>query len=250
MPALSIATSVPVPIAMPTSAAASAGASLTPSPAIATTRPSRRSRSTTCALLLGQHLGLDLVDAELLRHRLGRGAVVAGQHDDAHASRACSASSAAGRRRLDRIGDRDDARGLAVDREEDRGRAVAAAAARASAPAAPARCRAPPGISRCRARRVRRSTMPTTPLPVGESKPRTSGELDAALARRPRRSRARADARCARSTLAASRSSSVSSKPSRGDHARRPWACLRSACRSCRPPACRPSPCAPAPRRS
>jgi hypothetical protein len=39
-PALSIATSVPVPMAIPTSAAASAGASLTPSPAIATTRPS------------------------------------------------------------------------------------------------------------------------------------------------------------------------------------------------------------------
>ena len=38
-PALSMATSVPVPMAMPTSAAASAGASLTPSPAMATTRP-------------------------------------------------------------------------------------------------------------------------------------------------------------------------------------------------------------------
>ncbi len=39
-PALSIATSAPVPMAMPTSACASAGASLTPSPAIATLRPS------------------------------------------------------------------------------------------------------------------------------------------------------------------------------------------------------------------
>ncbi len=38
-PALSMATSVPEPIARPTSAAASAGASLTPSPAMATTRP-------------------------------------------------------------------------------------------------------------------------------------------------------------------------------------------------------------------
>src|SRR5439155_154408 len=43
MPALAIATSVPVPIAMPTVACASAGASFTPSPAIATSRPSRRS---------------------------------------------------------------------------------------------------------------------------------------------------------------------------------------------------------------
>ena len=39
--ALFMATSVPVPIATPTSAFASAGASLMPSPAIATTRPSR-----------------------------------------------------------------------------------------------------------------------------------------------------------------------------------------------------------------
>ena len=46
-PALSIATSAPVPMAMPTSAAASAGASFTPSPAMATTRPSRRNFSTT-----------------------------------------------------------------------------------------------------------------------------------------------------------------------------------------------------------
>ena len=40
MPALSMATSVPVPMAMPTSACARAGASLIPSPAIATRRPS------------------------------------------------------------------------------------------------------------------------------------------------------------------------------------------------------------------
>jgi hypothetical protein len=39
MPALSMATSVPVPIAMPTVASASAGASLMPSPAIATILP-------------------------------------------------------------------------------------------------------------------------------------------------------------------------------------------------------------------
>jgi len=47
MPALSVAISVAEPMAMPTSATASAGASLTPSPAIATTRPSRFSFSTT-----------------------------------------------------------------------------------------------------------------------------------------------------------------------------------------------------------
>src|SRR5688572_31616519 len=51
--ALSIATSVPLPIAMPTSAFASAGASLIPSPAIATTWPSRWRRSTTSAFCAG-----------------------------------------------------------------------------------------------------------------------------------------------------------------------------------------------------
>ena len=56
MPALSIATSVPVPIAMPTSACASAGASLMPSPAMATTRPSACSRRTTSRFCVRQHL--------------------------------------------------------------------------------------------------------------------------------------------------------------------------------------------------
>ena len=84
-PALSIATSVPVPIAMPTSACASAGASLMPSPAIATLRPSRLELLDGFALLLGQHLRLDVVDAELSRDRFGRRPVVSREHDDAHA---------------------------------------------------------------------------------------------------------------------------------------------------------------------
>ena len=49
----SIATSVPVPIARPRSAWASAAASLTPSPTIATTRPSACSRFTTSTLSAG-----------------------------------------------------------------------------------------------------------------------------------------------------------------------------------------------------
>ena len=52
-PALSIATSVPVPIAMPTWACASAGASLTPSPTMATTRPSACNRLMTSAFSAG-----------------------------------------------------------------------------------------------------------------------------------------------------------------------------------------------------
>ena len=62
MPALSIATSVPVPIAMPTSAAASAGASLTPSPAMATIRPSLFQPRDRRRLALRQDLRLDGLD--------------------------------------------------------------------------------------------------------------------------------------------------------------------------------------------
>ena len=65
MPAACIATSVPVDIAMPTSAAASAGASLMPSPTIATRRPPRLQLRDDGRLVLGQHLGAHLVDAEL-----------------------------------------------------------------------------------------------------------------------------------------------------------------------------------------
>ena len=41
---------------------------------------------TARGFLLRQHLGDDFVDAELARDRVGRGAAVAGQHDDAHAA--------------------------------------------------------------------------------------------------------------------------------------------------------------------
>ena len=52
-PADAIATSVPAPIAMPTSACARAGASLTPSPTIATVRPSLWSSATVWDLSSG-----------------------------------------------------------------------------------------------------------------------------------------------------------------------------------------------------
>ena len=70
---------------MPTCACASAGASLIPSPAIATNAPSLLQAADRGGLLVGQHLGDDLVDAELPRDRLGRGAAVAGQHDEPNA---------------------------------------------------------------------------------------------------------------------------------------------------------------------
>ena len=70
--AASIATSVPVPMASPRSAWASAAASLTPSPTIATTRPSACSRLTHVDLVGRQHLGDHLVDADLGGDRRGR----------------------------------------------------------------------------------------------------------------------------------------------------------------------------------
>ena len=120
-----MATSVPAPIAIPISAAASAGASFTPSPAIATTSPCLRSRRRCVSLILRKDFRLDLADAELARDRFGRRAIVAGQHHDADARRLEGANRVGGRR-LDRVGDRDDAAGLAVERGEDRCRAIVA----------------------------------------------------------------------------------------------------------------------------
>ena len=48
------------------------------------------------ALLLRQHFGLDLVDAELARHGVRGRAAVAGEHDDAHAVRRAAARIASG----------------------------------------------------------------------------------------------------------------------------------------------------------
>ena len=209
MPALSIATSVPVPMAMPTSAAASAGASLTPSPAIATTRPVASQLFDHRVLGLGQHLGLDLGDAELARHRHRGGAVVAGQHDDGDAFGLAAPRAPLRPTALTGSAMAISARDLAVDGDEDRGRALAPQPLGVALQAARSRCsssarnRALPSTTR------RRSTMPIAPLPVGESKPRTGAKLDACARPPPRRSRGRADARSTRSTLAASRSISV-----------------------------------------
>src|ERR1019366_7624379 len=87
IPALSIATSVPVPIAMPTLAAASAGASLMPSPAITTVSPASRSA----------------------RMRASFDAGVA------------PAADGPGGGFLDRIGNRNEACGTPIHRDEDHG---------------------------------------------------------------------------------------------------------------------------------
>ena len=77
------------------------------------------------ALLVGQHLRLDLVDAELARDGLRRGPVVAGEHHHADAL-LLERGERLGRRWLDRIGDGKDGRNLPVHPHEDRGCAVLA----------------------------------------------------------------------------------------------------------------------------
>ena len=152
---------------------------------------------------------------------------------------------------LDRIGDGDDAGQPAVDRDEHRRSRRRARSSSASASSAPASTPSSSSSARV-AERDARAARPcrVTPLPVGESKLVGLGQ---------RRARARAAAAtiaaasgCSlpRSTLAASRSSSASSKPSARHDRDDASACPRSACRSCRRPACRPSPGARAPRRS
>ena len=111
------------------------------------------------------------------------------------------------------------------------------------------RCRAMPESPNCRARSDLPSTLPVAPLPVGESNPSTSLELELALLRRPHD---RVRQRMFAGPLDAGRQPQdlvlVEIRPP--ERSRSPSACPRSACPSCRPPACRSSPSAPALRRS
>ncbi len=113
-----MATSVPVPMAMPTSAVARAGASLTPSPAIATLRPSAWSFVTAAAFWSGRTSATTSSMPSSRRHRLGGGAAVAGEHDQPQAL----GVERRDRRRgalLDRVGHPQQARQGAVDGDED-----------------------------------------------------------------------------------------------------------------------------------
>ena len=93
------------------------------------------------------------------------------------------------------------------------------------------------------------STLPVAPLPVGES---NSSTLPSSRLRSLRRPHDGVGQRMLAGALDAGRKPQdialVESRRRR--RSRPPSACLRSACRSCRPPACRSSPCAPALRRS
>ena len=181
-------------MAMPTSAAASAGASLTPSPAMATRRPSLRRRCTTSPLRSGR-------TRPRFRRCRAADATARAVVELSPVSITIRRPSARKRRerglcrRLDRIGDRDDAGGTAVDRDKDRGRAGRCAVRRG--------CRAP--ASRYSIHAISAalpsatalpSTVPVAPLPdtaseIADIAPRTSCDPGGR-----RGSRAPADARC------------------------------------------------------
>ena len=203
-PALSIATSVPVPIAMPTSACASAGASLMPSPAIATTRPSRCSRLITVALLLGQHVG----DAPR-RCRAAARPLARWRGCRRSASRRAGPRRAARerlrRRGLDRIGDADQARQPPSTATNITVWPVARAARRRARPAPPASTPSVVASARdCRAATRRPSTVPRHALARSATRSPTPRGSDAARARRPRRSPRASGCSLPRSSAAAS----------------------------------------------
>ena len=130
------------------SAGARAGASLTPSPAMATTRPSSCRRLTTAALSSGNTSATTSSMPSSPADGLGRRLAVAGQHHDADAGR-LQRLQRLRRRRLDGVRDRDEAGQLAVDADEDdRGRLLALRFRR-RVPGWRCRCRARPGTWRC-----------------------------------------------------------------------------------------------------
>ena len=240
-PADWIATSVPAPIAMPTSARASAGASLTPSPTIATVWPRRCSSATVRVLVLRQHLGEHLVDAELGADRVGDLPRVAGDHRHAYAAPVQPVDRLA-RLGADLVLERERAGDLPVAHDVQHRRAARPPAvdravelrrrlerrARAAAPA-----RRPPPTSRRRAPRRRARAARGSPRrrECAPSRSRAAATIARAsgcsLGASPRR-RARAARRRRRRP-----------RPCRPPRARR-----GSACRSCRTARCRRGACA------
>ena len=105
-----------------------------------------------------------------------------------------------------------------VDGDVDRRRAVRALALRRARTSARRRRRAAASAAGCRRAPAGPSTRPQTPSPGSESKPDAPGKRQAPRGCAPRRSRARADARSACSTAAASRSTSRFVEPGGRQH--------------------------------
>ena len=156
------------------------------------------------------------------------------------------------RRRLDRVGDRDQARRAG----RRRARNIAVAPSRRSSSA----CASERRRWRRRARAIMRGVAERHLPAVHRAAHALAGDRGEAgrplAARAPRSSAARDDRRGQRVLARRARGWPPSAQHRRfvAGRRRRPprhaSACPRSACRSCRPPACRPSPAAPAPRRS
>ena len=180
----SIATSVPVPIARPRSACASAGASLTPSPTIATTRPSACSRRTTSALSAGSTSAITSSMPTSRGDGAGGRLVVAGQQHRPQPER-LQRRDRLGRGRLDRVGDDEHARGPRRPRRRAPrcGPAPRRRGARRRARSGTRRLQSASSAGRPTSTPWP-STTPSTPRPSRLAKPSTAGSAPSSLARR------------------------------------------------------------------
>ena len=173
------------------------------------------------ALLLGQHLGPDVVDPELPRHGLGGRPVVAGEHDDPQAL-LVKRFIAAGGRFLDRVGDAEQARRPAVDGDEHHRLALAAELLGPSLELAGIDARARRASFRLPIATVRPvDRARRRPGPVSDWNAPTSEQRRVPAPWPRRRSAAASGCSLARSRLAARRSSSDSSWPWRRRRRRR-----------------------------
>ena len=204
----SIATSAPVPIAIPRSASASAGASLTPSPTIATTRPSACSRRTTSAFSAGSTSAM----TSSMPTRLGdraRGRLVVAGHEDRAQAELAQPPHGLRRARLGLVGDDEQRARRAVPAADDRRQALGLGLRRARAVRARRAATARLGVERAgspaRARAVRRERRGDERRPPGDdlvavddaahAEPALAGEAAHARRARPARAAALAIAR-------------------------------------------------------
>ena len=208
-----MATSVPVPIARPRSAWASAGASLTPSPTMATTRPSACRRRTTSALSAGRTSAMTSsmpTSAATARAVVSLSPVSSTGRRPERLQR----RDRLGRGRLDGVGDDEHARGPRRPSRGDRRRCGPAPRRRPGGVELGGGCA---GSTRPAARGGRRptpwpSTTPSTPRPSRLAKPSTAGsgaELVARRGRSPGRSGARRRPRARRRAAAPRRGRAV-----------------------------------------
>ena len=206
-----MATSVPAPMARPTSARASAGASLTPSPTMATRQAAALQLGDGLVLVLGEHLGEDLVDAEVAADGVGDLAGVTGDHHHPSTPIWRRSSTACAGLGADLVLERERADDLVVaDEVEHGGAALLPLVDRRRRARRARRARARAAAPGHRPRSGRRRWSASTPRPVSDRK--LGGRRRRRRARRRRRrSPGRAGARCRPRRPPARRSTSSSS---------------------------------------